>query len=279
MVIEKFAVIGNPVEHSKSPLIHQAFAEQLGILISYEKILAPLDGFAAVIQRLEAEGHRGANVTVPFKFEAYKLSNHLSSRARSNGEAVNMLTFINGEVYGDNTDGAGLQNDIESNLGFPLQGKNVLILGAGGAAHGVFMSLMGARSITVANRTLSKALSMVTGIYDGFDANAVEYQNLNKPFDLIVNATSAGLTDSKLPLPDIIFSEETLAYEMMYGRETPFMRQAREAGATVADGLGMLVEQAAEAFHIWHGFRPDTAPVIKSLRETSSSPLLRSPSP
>lgn len=269
MSIEKYAVIGNPIGHSKSPIIHQAFAQQIGKSICYERVLAPLDGFAETVKRLQAEGYLGANVTVPFKFEASKLCHRLSSRVMSMGnEAVNTLTFINGRIHGDNTDGAGLRQDIEVNLNFSLQNKNILILGAGGAAQGVFLSLISAKSITVANRSLDKALKMVTGIYDSFDASAVEYQDLKKPFDLIVNATSAGLTDTALPLPDAIFTPETLAYDMMYGLETPFMAQARQAGAIVADGLGMLVEQAAEAFHLWHGVRPDTAPVISLLDPT-----------
>ncbi len=268
MSIEKYAVIGNPIEHSKSPLIHQAFARQFNKSIVYEKVLAPLDGFAATVTRLQAEGYLGANVTVPFKFEASKLCDGLSSRVIAMGsEAVNTLTFKNGFIRGDNTDGVGLRQDVEVNLNFLLQGKNVLILGAGGAAQGALLSLMGAKSITVANRSLDKALQMVTGIYDSFDASAVEYQDLKKSFDLIINATSAGLTNSPLPLPDVIFGYQTLAYDMMYGRDTPFMQQARAAGARVADGLGMLVEQAAEAFYLWHGLRPDTAPVIQSFRQ------------
>lgn len=270
MSVEKYAVIGHPIAHSKSPLIHQAFAQQFGKTIVYEKVLAPLDGFASTVKQLQQQGYLGANVTVPFKFEASKLCDRLSTRVMGMGnEAVNTLTFIKAKIHGDNTDGAGLMQDIEVNLNFSLQNKNILILGAGGAAQGVFLSLMGAKSITVANRSLDKALKMVTGIYDSFDASAVEYQDLKKSFDLIVNATSAGLTDTPLPLPDVIFGPQTLAYDMMYGRETPFMAQARANGVQVADGLGMLVEQAAEAFHIWHGMRPDTKPVLTMLRKTN----------
>lgn len=275
MEIKKFAVIGNPIEHSKSPFIHHAFAEQshiknkLGYEIEYKAECAPIDGFFETVKRLQAEGYLGANVTVPFKFEAAKLCDELSSRVMSMGNgAVNTLKFMNGSIHGDNTDGPGLRQDIEVNLNFLLQGKNVLILGAGGAAQGVLLSLVGAKSITVANRSIDKALNMITGIYNLLDASAVEYQELRKPFDLIVNATSVGLTDSALPLPDIIFGNETLAYDMMYGRDTPFMQQARTAGARVADGLGMLVEQAAEAFYLWHGLRPETAPVIQSFRQS-----------
>ena len=268
MMKEKYAVIGNPIEHSKSPLIHQSFAAQMGKDISYERVLAPLDGFAHTVNHLISSGYRGANVTVPFKFEAYKLCTSLSARARSIGsEAVNTLSFIDDEIHGDNTDGVGLLNDIEHNLNFNIKGKEILILGAGGAAHGVLNSLFGAKSITVANRTLEKALQLVTCISD-INASALMFETLDRPYDLIINATSVGLTNTKLPIPDVVFGKGCLAYDMMYGRETAFMLQAKNAGARVADGLGMLVEQAAEAFHIWHGFMPDTKPVIDMLRKT-----------
>lgn len=265
--MEKYAVIGHPIEHSKSPLIHQAFAQQFEKQIVYEKVLAPLDGFATTVQQLQQQGYVGANVTVPFKFEAYQLcKDNLSERASSAGEAVNTLSFSVDKIFGDNTDGVGLRNDIERNLGVEIRGKNILIIGAGGAAHGVLMSLIDANSITIANRTIEKALRMITGIYHDYDVCAVAYEQLSVHYDLVINATSAGLTNSALPLPDSIFSTDTLAYDMMYGRETPFMAQARANGARVADGLGMLVEQAAEAFHIWHGLRPETASVMAAIR-------------
>ena len=270
MTVEKYAVIGNPIAHSKSPLIHQAFAAQFGKAISYEKILAPLDGFAETVHSLQAQGFLGANVTVPFKFEAFKLCNSLSERAQAlDAGAVNTLSFLDeGQVRGDNTDGAGLRSDIENNLGFSIAGKRILILGAGGAAQGVLNSLLDAAQIVIANRTPDKALKMVAAIGHCLDASASTFEALNQPFDLVINATSAGLTDSRLPVPDVVFTAHTLAYDMMYGRNTPFMQQAHAAGAQVADGLGMLVEQAAEAFHSWHGLRPQTAPVIRSFRQT-----------
>jgi len=268
MMKEKYAVIGNPIEHSKSPIIHQTFAAQMGKDISYERVLAPLDGFADTVNHLRVNGYRGANVTVPFKFEAYKLCSSLSARAQSKGfEAVNTLSFVRDEIHGDNTDGIGLRNDIERNLGFGIVDKNILILGAGGAAHGVVNSLFGAKSITIANRTLEKAQQLVSCISD-VNASALMVEALDEPYDLIINATSVGLTNNVLPIPDVVFGENCLAYDMMYGRETAFMLQAKNAGARVADGLGMLVEQAAEAFHIWHGFTPDTKPVIDMLRKT-----------
>jgi shikimate dehydrogenase len=264
---DKYAVIGNPIAHSKSPLIHAAFAKQTNQDISYERILAPIDGFEATVSDLISQGYKGVNVTVPFKFEAYKICDSLSARAISSGSgAVNTLTFLNyGKIHGDNTDGVGLQNDIVKNLGFSIANKHILILGAGGAVHGVLNSLVGASSIMIANRTHEKALELVMGIQD-CEARASTFESLEKPYDLIVNATSTGLTNAALPIPNTIFGKNCLAYEMMYGRETPFMAQARANGAQVADGLGMLVEQAAEAFYIWRGVRPQTAPVIAQLR-------------
>lgn len=263
---DKYAVIGNPIGHSKSPIIHKAFAQQTGENISYEAILAPLDGFEATVRTLIAQGYKGANVTVPFKFEAYQLCDSLSARVVSSGSgAVNTLINTRGKLHGDNTDGIGLRNDVEKNLGFDIANKRILILGAGGAAHGVLNSLLGATNITIANRTYGKALELVMGIKD-CEANASTFDSLEKPYDLIINATSTGLTDTALPIPNSVFAKGCLAYDMMYGRETPFMKQAREAGAQVADGLGMLVEQAAEAFYIWRGVRPLTQPVIQQLR-------------
>lgn len=267
MTIEKFAVIGHPIEHSKSPFIHEAFARQIGKEISYEKILAPLDGFAEEVKRLQAEGYRGVNVTVPFKFEAYRICNSVSKRAQvTDAGAANTLCFLDeDQIHGDNTDGAGLRTDIEKNLGFAISGKRMLILGAGGAAQGVLHSFLDASKIVIANRTPEKAIKMIASLKTHLDAEASTFEALNHPFDLVINATSAGLTDSPLPISDEVFTHHTLAYDMMYGRETPFMQQAQACGAKVSDGLGMLVEQAAEAFHIWHGVRPDTAPVISSL--------------
>lgn len=265
---DKYAVIGNPIAHSKSPIIHQAFAKQTGQEMSYERILAPLDSFNRTVAELLAQGYKGANVTVPFKFEAFKLSDTKSARAIASGAgAVNTLTFLNnGRIHGDNTDGTGLRNDIEKNLGFSITSKHILILGAGGAAHGVLNSLLDASSVTIANRTHEKALALAMR-FNNFQAST--FDSLDKTYDLVINATSTGLSDAKLPIPDIIFGKSTLAYEMMYGHETPFMAQARAAGAEVSDGLGMLVEQAAEAFHVWRNIMPDTKPVLDLLRNAA----------
>ena len=262
---DRYAVLGNPIAHSKSPLIHAAFAKQTGQNISYEPLLVDLNGFEKRVHELIRLGYKGANITVPFKFDAYEICNSLSARVSSAGlGAVNTILNINGEIHGDNTDGVGLHNDIEQNLGFSIADKHILILGAGGAAHGVLNSLLSAASITIANRTLQKAAEMSSRVSHG---NASTFENLDRSFDLIINATSTGLTDTALPIANKIFGANCLAYDMMYGRETPFMAQARAAGATVADGLGMLVEQAAEAFYIWRNVRPQTAPVIKALRD------------
>jgi shikimate dehydrogenase len=262
---ERYAVFGNPVAHSKSPLIHLAFARQTGQDLTYEAILAPLDGFATAAKSFAESGGYGANVTLPFKEDAFRLATRLSERAAA-AAAVNTLKFDQGEILGENTDGIGLMHDIRDNLQFSLSGKRILLLGAGGAARGVILPLLAETpaSLTVANRTLKKA----EDLRDHFSSiEASSYAALSgRQFDLVVNATSTGLSDELPPLPEDIFAEGALAYDMMYGRETPFMRFARAHQATVADGLGMLVEQAAEAFFIWHGVRPHTAPVIAQLR-------------
>ena len=268
---DKYAVIGNPIAHSKSPLIHAAFRDQFKNTdtpqdISYDPILAPLDEFESTVHMLIKQGYKGANVTVPFKFEAYNLCDFRQARAKTSGAyVVNTLIFNNNEIGGENTDGIGLRNDIEQNFKFSFANKNILILGAGGAAYGILNSLIGVKSATVVNRSLEKAQQMVMRISD-YAARAMTFEALDTPYDLIINATSAGLSDATLPLPDIVFGENCLAYDMMYGRETAFIKQAKENGAQVADGLGMLVEQAAEAFYLWRGVRPETAPVIKMMR-------------
>lgn len=264
---DKYAVIGNPIAHSKSPIIHKAFAQQTGEDISYEAILAPLDGFEVTVQALIGQGYKGVNVTVPFKFEAFEICDSKSARAISMGSgAVNTLININGKIHGDNTDGVGLRNDIEKNIGFSITNQHILVLGAGGAAYGIMSSLIGASSVTIANRTYDKALQLVMAARKNYEAKASRFESLEKPYDLIINATSIGLTDKELLIPDIIFSQHCLAYDMMYGRETLFMAQARSNGAQVSDGSGMLVEQAAEAFHLWRGVRPETKPVIEMIR-------------
>lgn len=266
---DKYAVIGHPISHSKSPLIHTMFAEQSGQDMSYVAIEAPLDGFAATIQRLRDEGYKGCNVTVPFKHEAFKLATQHSGRARA-AHAVNTLIFEGDEILGDNTDGVGLVADIETNLGYKFLFKRVLLMGAGGAAHGVIWHLFNAgAAIIISNRTMEKA-NLLAAEFEGYGTVfAKSYEALaGQQFDIIINATSSSLADELPPLPDGIFKPGALAYDMMYGKQTTFLRFAEQQGAEkLADGLGMLVEQAAVAFQKWRGVQPNTAPVIAKLRE------------
>ncbi len=270
---DKYAVIGNPVAHSKSPQIHKLFAGQTGRDISYEAILAPLDGFAATIGRLRKEGYKGCNVTVPFKEHAFQLNIDGITISHSedvdNAKAANTLKFSDGKIEAENTDGVGLVRDLEQNLGVDLTGKRLLLMGAGGAARGVLLPLRRAlrrtdANITIANRTVDRARHLAKGT----NVSICSYEELaGKSFDIVINATSSGLSDEMPPLPTDIFAPGALAYDMMYGRETPFMKFAHEQGAQVADGLGMLVEQAAESFYIWCGELPDTRLVMVKLRE------------
>ena len=273
---DRYAVIGHPVEHSLSPRIHAAFARATGQDLSYDRILAPLDGFGAAALAFRDGGGRGLNVTLPFKHEAWKLADHHSDYARAAG-AVNTLAFEDGRIAGHNTDGIGLARDVRDNLGCPIRGRRVLLMGAGGAVYGVMASLLGEQPqrVVVANRTVGKAEALVThfgGLHHlaAGGVGASSYAALaGAAFDLVINATSAGLGDGMPPLPQDVFAPGALAYEMVYGRETAFMRFAAARGARAADGLGMLVEQAAESFHIWRGVKPDTAPVIQALRRKS----------
>ncbi|MEW5710677.1 MAG: shikimate dehydrogenase [Pseudomonadota bacterium] len=268
---DRYAVIGNPIAHSRSPWIHAEFARQTGQDLTYEAILAPLDGFAQAVRAFRDAGGRGMNVTVPFKQEAFALSDARTPRAEQAG-AVNTLTFENGRILGDNTDGAGLVRDLEQNLDFPLAGRRVLLMGAGGAARGVLLPLL-ARSVarlTIANRTVSRAeeLAAIARAAGYRDVTARGYDALaGQSFDLVVNCTSVSLAGELPPLPSGIFAPGSLAYDLVYGRgRTPFLRFARTRGAgRIADGLGMLVEQAAESFRVWRGVRPATRPVIERL--------------
>lgn len=271
---DRYAVMGNPVAHSRSPFIHAAFAAQTGEDIVYEARLAPLDGFAASLREFIVAGGCGANVTVPFKEEAFRLCDELSPRAARAG-AVNTLSFRGGRIHGDNTDGAGLVADLEEHLGFGLAGRRVLLLGAGGAARGVLDPLCaaGVATLTIANRTAERAATLAAGAAGQAPVDGVSFAQLaGRSFDLVINATSASLAGATLPLPDGLYAPGALAYDMMYGRdETPFLRQARQAGASrCADGLGMLVGQAAESFALWRGVRPQVAPVLTSLRAALS---------
>lgn len=278
---DRYAVIGNPVAHSQSPQIHAEFARQTGQDLVYERLLAPLDGFAAAARQFFSEGGKGLNVTVPFKHEAFKIvkPGDISFGGVVDAEAVNTIKFVSGEWIGYNTDGIGLVTDVEQNLQFPIRNKRVLLMGAGGATQGVMHPVLekGPDLLVVANRTLDKAIRIVRQFqkFENFTVHGIEassYPDLaGKPFDLVINATSTGLSGEQLPLPAGIFAPDALAYDMVYGRDTPFLQFARTHGARTADGLGMLVEQAAESFFIWRGVRPLTAPVIKKLRTRSAS--------
>ena len=263
---DRYAVFGHPIAHSKSPLIHAAFARQTGQDMAYEAILAPLDGFAASVAAFIAAGGSGANVTVPFKEAAFKLAQRLSPRAECAG-AVNTLSFHADGILGDTTDGAGLVADLTRNLHCMLSGKRILLLGAGGAARGVIAPLLDQQpaGLVIANRTVSRAQELAELF--GRGVSACSFESADAPFDVVINATSASLAGELPPLSPRVFGANTLAYDMMYGRDTPFLGFARAQGAVTADGLGMLVEQAAEAFYLWRGVRPDTAPVIASLRQ------------
>ncbi|GIZ50998.1 shikimate dehydrogenase [Noviherbaspirillum aridicola] len=265
---DRYVVIGNPVAHSKSPEIHAWFARETGQNIRYDRLLAPVDGFRAAVREFIAAGGRGANVTVPFKLEAHALSDELSARARAAG-AVNTLRFEDGRILGDNTDGVGLVNDIVCNAGIPLSGRRILLLGAGGAARGVILPILAQApaQLRVANRTAGKAEDLAREFDAEGPVSGSGYEVLESAFDIVINATSASLGDALPPIPPAVFAPGAFAYDMMYGREaTVFMRFAAEHGASVRDGLGMLVEQAAESFALWRGVRPHTAELLADLR-------------
>lgn len=265
---DHYAVFGNPIAHSKSPLIHASFARQTRQDMDYTALLAPLDGFAECVTAFRAGGGAGANVTVPFKEQAYALAARRTPRAEAAG-AVNTLHFQGAEVLGDNTDGAGLIADLTRNLGVDLAGRRILLMGAGGAARGVVLPLLacGPAVLFIANRTAGRAVDLAARFRDDGPVRGGGYEALtDMTYDIVINATAASLAGELPALPDGIFAAGALAYDMMYGRDTPFLQLARQAGARTADGLGMLVEQAAEAFFLWRGVRPDTAPVIAMLR-------------
>jgi len=267
---DQYAVIGNPVAHSKSPKIHAEFARQTRQDLEYGRLLAPTHGFVSAASAFRAAGGRGLNVTLPFKEEAFAFATVLSQRARA-ARAVNTLKFEDNTIFGDNTDGTGLVNDLVRNLGRAVAGARVLLLGAGGAARGVIAPLLEQQpaQLVLANRKLGKAQLLAEGFRGAIEASA--YAGLaGRQFDIVVNATSASLTGALPPLPRGAFARGALAYDMMYGKgETPFLALARAEGAAMlADGLGMLVEQAAESFFIWRGLRPDCAPVLRLLRES-----------
>lgn len=269
---DSYAVIGNPIRHTKSPLIHTAFARQTGQDIAYEALEAPLGGFAAVVDRFRAGGGCGLNITAPFKLDAFAYATEIKEAARCAG-AVNAMKFEGDHVIADNFDGIGLVNDIQRNLDWPIKGRRVLLLGAGGAAHGALLPILeqGPAEVVIVNRTVRRAEELRDQIATRAPLFATGFAQLPHahpgPFDLVINATSASQQDDLPPLDMGVFAPTTLAYEMVYGKGlTPFLRLAKSAGASrLADGVGMLVEQAAEAFLWWRGIRPHTRTLIEHL--------------
>ncbi|MCG6658560.1 shikimate dehydrogenase [Halomonas campisalis] len=265
---DRYCVFGHPVGHSKSPAIHAAFAKQTGEDIDYTAIEAPLDDFVGAWRAFVAEGGRGANVTVPFKEEAFRLCDRLSERASRAGAVNTLILADDGTTHGDTTDGVGLVRDLKRQ-GMSLAGARVLVLGAGGAVRGVLEPLLAESpaSLVIANRTAAKAEALAADFRDLGKIRGGGFDDLAGPFDLVINGTSASLAGDLPPLPDDLFAEGATAYDMMYGAEpTVFLQWATERGAHGVDGLGMLVEQAAESFFQWRGKRPDTAPVLEMLR-------------
>ena len=269
--MDRYAVVGNPIAHSRSPQIHEAFARDTHQEMSYERLLAPLDGFAATVAQFAAEGGQGLNVTVPFKLEALALAHSARDRAKAAGAANTLKRDADG-WYADNTDGAGIVRDLTANLDVPLAGRDVLVLGAGGAARGIILPLFGekVRSLVISNRTAQKADALAATFASRGPIEAMKPDALGaSKFDVVINATSAGLKgDVAWPWRAGLFRAGAFAYDMIYGDgSTMFVRWARGQGvARTADGIGMLVEQAAESFFLWRGVRPATRPVFSLLR-------------
>ena len=271
---DAYAVVGNPIAHSKSPAIHAEFARQTGQDLTYVALHAELDEFESVVERFQRAGGRGMNVTLPFKHRAFALTRDHTPRA-AEAQAANTLGFTDGAIAADNTDGVGLVRDLTANLGCALRGARVLLLGAGGAAYGVCGPLLDENPsrLAIANRTVEKARALCERFrpaHENVPLEAAGYPELEtQAFDVVINATSAGLVGEMPALPRV-FASGALAYDMTYGRLTPFLEFASRHGVRTSDGLGMLVEQAAESFFIWRGVRPKTAPVIAKLRSESN---------
>ena len=267
--MDRYGVFGNPIGHSKSPQIHRLFAEQTGQDLSYEPLLAPLEDFPGFARDFFAQGH-GANVTVPFKEQAFRLADQLSERAQRAGAVNTLKRLEDGTLLGDNTDGIGLVRDLLDNAGVVLQGKRILLLGAGGAVRGVLEPLLAQRpaELVIANRTLSKAQQLAGEFAELGLVSAAAFDELTGDFDVIINGTSASLGGALPPLSEsLVRAGETFCYDMMYGAEpTPFCAWAASHDAQARDGLGMLVEQAAAAFELWRGVRPESAGVLAQLR-------------
>lgn len=270
MTVDRYGVMGYPVSHSRSPVIHRLFALQTGQQIQYELLRVAPDKLEEAVRQFQRTGGKGLNVTVPHKRSVCRLVDHLSERASLAG-AVNTLTFRDSEIFGDNTDGIGLLRDLVVNLGIPVTDMSILILGAGGATRGIVGPLleMRPRSIRIANRTLKRAQDLVERFGSLGNVTACRFSDIpvDTTFHLVINATSAGLEGEVPPYPESALSDKSFCYDLSYGsKPTPFCAWAQEHGAGHSVmGWGMLIEQAAESFHIWRGVRPDTAPVLKQL--------------
>lgn len=266
---DSYAVIGNPIAQSKSPMIHAAFAELTGQDLVYDKMEGPINGFEAAVDAFRAAGGKGLNITAPFKLEAAAYATHVSERVKLSG-AANAMKFDDEQILAENFDGIGLVRDVTHNLNFPLKGKRVLMLGAGGAARGALLPFLAEQpaELVLANRTLQRAMDLASiGAQQGRVRSSSYAELAGQPFDVVFNATSASLRGELPPVPVTVFSKCTLAYELAYGKGlTPFLRLAANSGVRqLADGVGMLTEQAAEAFFWWRGVRPDTARMIAQL--------------
>ena len=272
--IDRYGVMGYPVSHSRSPVIHRLFALQTNQHIQYELLQVAPDKLETAVRQFQRTGGKGLNITVPHKSEVAKLCDHLSEPASTAG-AVNTLSFQDGEIHGDNTDGIGLLRDLAINQGITLEGANILILGAGGATRGIVGPLleMQPSSLRIANRTIDKAQALAEHFSHSGPVSACRFNMvpITEDYDLIINATSAGVRGETPPYPEAALSERTFCYDLSYGlKPTPFSVWAREHGAARSVmGWGMLVEQAAESFRIWRGVRPDTAPVLKQMTITA----------
>jgi shikimate dehydrogenase len=272
--IDRYGVMGYPVSHSRSPVIHRLFALQTNQNLQYELLQVSPEKLETAVRQFQRTGGKGLNITVPHKSEAVKLVDQMSDRAATAG-AVNTLTFKSGEIRGDNTDGIGLLRDLAVNLGVTIEGASILILGAGGATRGIVGPLleMQPASIRIANRSLGKAQILADHFSRSGPVTACRFNvvPVSEPYDLIINATSAGLKGEAPPYPSAAVSKNTYCYDLSYGlRATPFSVWARESGAAQSVmGWGMLVEQAAESFNIWRGVRPDTGPVLKQMKITA----------
>lgn len=274
MSVDRYGVMGYPVSHSRSPVIHRLFAEQTDQIMQYELLQVSPDKLEPAIRQFQRTGGKGLNITVPHKSEVTRLVDQLSERASTAG-AVNTLTFKEGEIFGDNTDGFGLVRDLAVNLELTIEGANILILGAGGATRGIIGPLleMQPASLRIANRTLDKAQALADHFSRSGPVSACRFNvvPVTESYDLVINATSAGISGEAPPYPSAAISEQTVCYDLSYGlKPTPFGLWAREHGAALSVmGWGMLIEQAAESFHIWRNVRPDTAPVLEKLAITA----------